>query len=376
MDFSRKIILASCICSAFLAGIAGCMAEDRDLEEKGLFRCMSDDDCLSGSFCVKPDGKETSEGTCYLEKDINHCHDYDGDGFYAADRKSPTGEAVDYSSSCGFSEKNPEDRDDSDAEVYPGAAEKCDGKDNSQDGCIDGSCDDGEDCTSDDKSHCRRLYRACVGNVTYSEILNYSSTVKSVCDPALIGGNFCIDGSWTFAKFNRDGNFTDQSDVTVVEGGINFTSPTGNALTLTSCPSEAEVGFVDVEEGDTSDAAVLNRYDNGFDEDCDGNDAKGVSCESMLTDERRCVAFSFVYGSSSMYYVESYNEEPDSYESIKAKCDANGDTACLCIGEYKCIDGARQPVCMNGDTQLTKESVKEASAADPTAWKCLTYGDK
>ena len=195
MSLSRKIILASSVCAAFLAIGIGCSVEDRDIEKKDLFMCQKDEDCLSGSRCVKA-SESQAFGSCEREDDISHCVDNDQDGFYRETSKE-------YFNECGFSETNQRDPDDSNPAVKPGAVERCDGADNSADGCIDGTCKEDKkcgdresdgtlkdggskcppdmDCDGNNDDNCEPLVHLCWGAG------DYRSFYKSACAADKIG---------------------------------------------------------------------------------------------------------------------------------------------------------------------------------------------
>jgi hypothetical protein len=105
-------------------GSTACFVEF-DLDAEGPFACTSNKDCASGKICVKEEGK--SRGSCLEREDEVEptCIDGDEDGFGDGD-------------TCAGP-----DCDDNDPNVYPGAPELCDGKDN------DCDCAEVETCTVD-----------------------------------------------------------------------------------------------------------------------------------------------------------------------------------------------------------------------------------
>ena len=241
MDLSRKIILASCVAAAFLAIGIGCTVEDRNLEEKNVFVCLKDSDCLEGSKCVIT----TEEGgRCIREDQISHCLDLDGDGFLKESEDK-------YLNECGLGDLR--DPDDTDKLVYPGANEICDGKDNSNDGCVDGSCPEGEDCRADD-SKCEPLIQFCNIPGNFSFIQTYA---KSVCAADKLGVNYCKDGEFVFAKY-KDGSFS------VLEGE--------------SCPTSLE----------KTEGYLANDGCDGIDNNCNGMvDEECVECK-VKEDQKVC----------------------------------------------------------------------------------------
>ncbi len=103
---------------------------DFDTSQEDAFACRSNDDCLGKNTCIKAEGEE--EGVCGRTSAANNgadCTDNDDDGWGVG-------------STC----KGP-DCDDDDPNVYPGAIEICDGKDNNCDCVVEQADCDGDDCT-------------------------------------------------------------------------------------------------------------------------------------------------------------------------------------------------------------------------------------
>ena len=400
MKLSKNILLASCLSVVFMASAASGIVEDRNLEEKGAFRCMSDDDCLKGSVCVKPSLDPTVEGVCTLEKEVDHCHDYDGDGYYAADPG--------YEDQCGFGEKNPKDLDDSNPSVNPGADEICDGLDNNQDGCVDGTCTEGEDCTGNDKSKCLRLFRSCVGVSSLKELIEMNAskdpnTKLIVCDPVQFGGMFCVakkdsdgkvvGGEFKFGFYSMEGrsDYANEGDVVYHEDQqecqkadeikYDFTASYQTSRGSQSTKYlELEDHKPNPELGDPGDSSYEKYYGNGVDEDCDGKDTPRDECVEPENPEGCFV-------SGDVRPVNTSNPTiRRQYEETLAKCkekfkDATEEEVlqkCGCIGKYGCDDesGSSDPVCKSGGYVIDKAKITEYIKTDPSNgnmfWNCLT----
>lgn len=399
MKLSKNILLASCLSVVFMASAASCIVEDRNLEEKGAFRCMSDDDCLKGSVCVKPSLDPTVEGVCTLEKEVDHCHDYDGDGYYAADPG--------YEDQCGFGEKNPKDLDDSNPSVNPGADEICDGLDNNQDGCVDGTCTEGEDCTGNDKSKCLRLFRSCVGVSSLKELIEMNAskdpnTKLIVCDPVQFGGMFCVakkdsdgkvvGGEFKFGFYSMEGrsDYANEGDVVYHEDQqecqksdeikYDFTASYQTSRGSQSTKYlELEDHKPNPELGDPGDSSYEKYYGNGVDEDCDGKDTPRDQCVEPENPKGCFVSGEVVTVNTSNPTIRGQ------YEATLAKCkeqfkDATEEEVlkkCGCIGKYGCDDesGSSGLVCKSGGFVIDEKKIPEYIKADPSGgtmfWDCL-----
>ncbi|MBO4351430.1 MAG: putative metal-binding motif-containing protein [Proteobacteria bacterium] len=329
MNLSKKIILATSVCVAFLAVGIGCSVEERDIDHKGVFKCKEHADCLTGSQCVK--AKESDPyGECIREKDIDHCRDNDGDGYY-------TETSPEYYNECGFSETvNPRDPDDGNPLIYPKATERCDGVDNSGDGCKDGVCPEGKDCTSD-KSLCEDLITPCWGPGKYTEYEN------SACAARFIGVTVCIDGRLVHGIV-KDGKIVEDTS------GDKCPASPEELETKTSSNGDEryhQVSNADVEKGVGSDLK------KDFDNNCDGVfDFKACTPEPTT----KC----FVTKGDSAEIQEG--GDLSNYNLVVNKC--GGDEAnCPCLGTLICVGNSL--VCGKGDTEITKTSVadKECSAA-------------
>ena len=318
MNLSRKIILASSVCAAFLAIGIGCTTEDRDVEFKGLFVCTKNSDCLEGSSCVGADVAKKIEGHCVRESEVEHCIDYDKDGFFTVTKKE-------YYNECGFTETKPQDPDDSDPMVYPGATEMCDGKDNSGDGCTDGECPEGEDCR-EDESKCKMLIAPCWGVGKVEDFEN------SACDAERIGVNACINGKLVYATWTKAGGPKEDN--------------TGK-----KCP--ATVQELKAMNDLLNDGKTYNSEDNtanNFDDDCNGQiDELAKSCNAELSEmeNKNC----FVNESGLIKASDSLSQ----YNDYITACGGNEST-CDCAGQMTCASDDSVPFCAK-DGVLLNESV-------------------
>lgn len=113
-----------------LAMSSACTVDNAFLDQEGLFFCEADTDCDPGYEC--------REQSCKRPVDPNNakCIDEDNDGYGVGENRLP----------C---DKPEEDTDDTDKDIYPGAPDICDGKDNDSDANTpDGqlSCGNAGDC--------------------------------------------------------------------------------------------------------------------------------------------------------------------------------------------------------------------------------------
>ncbi len=96
------------------------------VDEPQLFSCETKDDCESGYEC--------KSNVCSARFEPDGCTDEDGDGY-------GVGEFIDKCELCRNTASNGEgcveDPNDADEDIYPGAPEICDNKDNDNDGTID-----------------------------------------------------------------------------------------------------------------------------------------------------------------------------------------------------------------------------------------------
>ena len=375
MDLSRKVIFAVCACAAFMTGIFSCTVEDRDVEEKELFVCREDADCLKGSICQGADISKGVEGRCVRIEQMDPCLDSDNDGYYVTAPNAPDG------TNCSFGKG--EDADDTNPTIYPGAPEFCDAKDNSGDGCIDGECQF-PDCSTDsdcssggcfgaevqkgikgqckgvclgsDKSKCRRLFETCLGPVGST----IESLANTMCDPMKIGLRVCLPlnanneivdiaqsdhagfvyviptGTDTYRKFDE------QAIASLAEGERGqFYKTAGDASSgvITNCPKaegyKGSIGgqmvpYSESEYADNTDSKTASMYAMycSFDRDCNG--IKGDGCE--VCDPAKL--------SSSGCLVTERATVVAKTGRNSTRCDsaiANGQV-CGCFGEYSCTD--------------------------------------
>ncbi len=142
---------------AIVSAVGACSFEF-ELEDR-TYKCGADRS-QPNAECLEEEGF-----TCNLELEVPvcerkledpsegeaECTDADLDDFYAG--PLPCRRCPPETPDC------PEDKDDDDDTVYPGAAERCDGKDNDQDGVIDQEDDDYQ------ATKCRLQIGACLGAV-------------------------------------------------------------------------------------------------------------------------------------------------------------------------------------------------------------------
>lgn len=317
MDLSKKILLASFVSAAFLTIGLSCSVEDRDIEAKNTFVCQKNDDCLNGSRCVM---YSATEGRCVREDQVDHCHDNDKDGYMKA-------ESEEYVNECAFSETYPQDPDDTDPTVHPFAAEYCDGKDNDGDGCVDGTCPEGADC-SKDKTLCKQFVQPCWGT---GDVSDYD---ESVCSAAKIGVLACVDGKLVHAKPSGNGY-----------------EPDGGA-----CPRSTD-DIVGYDEDEKTEAYMCD----GIDNNCNGMiDENCTKCEVG--------ANKYCFFSSSWYEGKAVSSESDEmYVDALTAC--GGSKPCECIGIMECKD-------INGNTIINGDPICVTSAGPVTnaagkGWACL-----
>jgi hypothetical protein len=311
MVLSKKIFLASSVCAAFLAIGIGCSVEERDLEQKHVFLCMTDADCLEGNVCDgigRDTNGNTTPGRCVRIEDLDHCEDKDGDQFYVV--KEGYGAFED---ECGFTNEHPKDPDDNDILVFPGASEMCDGKDNSGDGCVDGNCDDPSGSCKDNPSMCSPLIRPCFGGG------NYTDYNDSVCSADKIGVLIC----------KPKGDIYDY--VHAVRSGSGFEPDGGD------CPVQSAIeGFAEADS-------------DGIDRNCDGI-IEDNSCQS---DNELCA----VTSAGPTTNASTINR------IIRDGC-SNNEDACKCVGKMTCLSkDASEPVCAKNNVQLTTASVDSETCA-------------
>ncbi len=401
MGLSRKVILASCVSAAFLAFGVSCMVEDRNIEDKGVFVCIQNSDCLEGSICdcskeqaieaecgkgsqdscawttykasatmcdklTNSDGSESYiEGTCARESDINHCQDKDNDGYM-----KPV--SSEFAHECGFSDSFPQDPDDNNATVYPGAVEVCDGADNDGDGCLDGTCEKDDDgvCKTDDSGIvCLPIVDPCIGNTRNI----YDNTFRgTMCSVDKVGGMLCKNGKYVFAKTTDYKTFTEDP-----EGHCPTEEEQRNMRY-----SDSEFPYNNIEDKSTYATYVYAVADDGTksvthlcdekDNDCNGMMDEGCQKCSVVTGKEFCVAV--VAGDDLRVEVSQDN---DVYQHILNQCKEKGLTEdqCGCLGKMTCPEELGAAVCTKGSlTFKTIEDVKKISNSDTTYdWQCTGF---
>ena len=398
MNLSKKIILASCACAAFLTGVYSCTVEERDIEEKDLFLCMVDADCLNSSVCVGANQETGVAGRCRLKNQVEACADHDGDTFLAMDAKykeilqEKGGEGGNFTDNCG-SESHPKDIDDTDPDVYPGATEYCDGKDNNGDGCVDGKCmcdaatDNSCDCEHN-QNLCAALTENCIGRRNLSEM------VSSKCSAKVAGALFCRPttdannhkkGEWVYGKAESptgshgDKKFYTISDFKEVDGQTTCPQKTNSddlSVTIYNLGSET-FGFVESElrllNGNKSTIGDINLCD-GDDHDCNGTPGaqevpdKCKSCEDVLAefsnDQRECRVFYYSGLWDIPHYTKPGVEHTDwttadevyNHGEVAAKPCNNPNNNCPCIYSRSCDNDKHTPDCLYNNNQAAFEA--------------------
>ena len=366
MDLSRKVIIAACACAAFMGGIFSCTVEDRNLEEKNLFVCQTDDQCLKGSICQGADVANGIEGRCVRIDQMDPCLDLDKDTFYAAAPNAPEG------TNCSFGKGI--DPNDNDNTVFPGAPEYCDGKDNSGDGCVDGVCKVDGACSGSDKSKCELLYEICLGPVgaTPAELEQ-----TQMCNPKSVGMRVCLtvekngtdevlkaptknsSASFIYVLPQADGSYirfdpTKAFDLDSADyAQFQKKDENGNTVPITMCPkvvdfkrtingvqvpySEAEF----VENTDEDRKSVFAEY-CAFDRDCNG--IAGEGCESCseenfngkttTTHEMNCL----VRKDGTVASIDDWNSGKCKEDPYATDPDKDHDQTCGCYGKLSCTD--------------------------------------
>lgn len=115
-----KSMIRGLMVGAMVLAWSGCVLDDGFLKESGLFYCEVTADCPESGFTCN-----VTENECIPERDLKSvCMDMDEDGYGVGDDRTE----------CRFPAV---DTDDTDAAIYPGAVDICDGKDNDQDGTTD-----------------------------------------------------------------------------------------------------------------------------------------------------------------------------------------------------------------------------------------------
>lgn len=290
-------------------------------------RCVTDDDCRAGRFCVDghcsdEEGEPVDAGPADMDERVDGSQegcevDRDDDGF----RFGP--DCADDVLDC----------DDNDDTVYPGAETRCNGKDNDCDGEVD---QEGCECTDGFASQCG------------SDI--------GVCER---GTRTCEEGRWgaclggTQPEAEACNGFDDDCDGTVDEG---CPCSTGETQPCGLSEGECEPGTQNCEDGMWSECAgAVGPSDetcNGLDDDCDGvadNDTidGGMPCDTGEDGRcgpgaQRCSNGTFVCASLEDARAETCNAEDDD-------CDGDVDEGVTRSCSSACGPGTES--CDNGQFQ-------------------------
>jgi len=122
--------------AVFAIGMAAsCVPDDSFIGTPETWTCQTDTDCGEANFICDP-----NTNLCVIDTGpiATICTDTDGDGFGVGEDRSECRQAE-------------EDIDDTDADIFPGAVDVCDGKDNDGDMTTDPpiSCSSISDCPED-----------------------------------------------------------------------------------------------------------------------------------------------------------------------------------------------------------------------------------
>lgn len=362
MNLSKKIILASCACAAFLTGVYSCTVEERNVEEKDLFLCMEDSDCLSSSVCVGSDKDNGIAGRCRLKNQVDPCADHDNDGFMALDEKyiqieNEKGEGGKINYNCG-SDSHPVDINDLDPDVYPGATEYCDNKDNNGDGCVDSKCMCGDNCNcNDNQSLCAALTENCIGRRDLAEMKD------TMCSAKVAGALVCQSGEWKYLKAKGDPSGSSNGKIfytindfeAAQSSGGNSTCPSSTLSSKNNPVYQLTVGTETIEfEYVLNELSLINKgdadYCDDLDHDCNGQKGKDeggagkcADCASTLAAKpnKECRIFPV---SGTVYSVHAENNMFATYNqmyydnSSKWPCSPTSISQgkCKCILELEC----------------------------------------
>ena len=151
----------------------GCIIDDSPLSEENLFFCVDDSDCTTTRHIC-----DLNTNSCILFEDLGSvCTDNDEDGYGVGDDRTE----------CRFPEV---DTDDTDADIFPGAEDLCDGKDNDSDGTADEplECTSIADCPTQNLPDAS-FFRCTNGLCT----LKPSNTATAGCDIVLNCTNAAYD---------------------------------------------------------------------------------------------------------------------------------------------------------------------------------------
>ncbi len=153
-------------CALVLFAAPGCLIDDSSLSEENLFFCVADSDCTTTRHIC-----DIGKGSCVVENTgPAGCIDDDEDGYGVGDDRIACREDA-------------EDTDDTDADINPGAADLCDGKDNDSDG------------TSDEPLDCERISDCPTQNLPDSSFFRCESNlcILRPADTATAGCNISLN---------------------------------------------------------------------------------------------------------------------------------------------------------------------------------------
>ncbi|MFA5625028.1 MAG: putative metal-binding motif-containing protein [Bradymonadales bacterium] len=333
MKTSNRVFWALSIgISLFLVSTA-CIVEDRNIEEDEAFLCSSNDDCLKGSECVKR-SDSAPLGKCVKEENVKRCHDYDGDGYFKADKG--------FEGACGSLPPSMLDCNDDDPNIFPAETEDaCDGIDNNCDGCVDGTCPAGKDCYTN-QGECIPIIRPCVG-----------VTFEGVCAKAVAGYKLCKGGKFVDGYDDANGVFQDRD-----------------------CKTADDVKYV-VDELEAVGSDKNSQYCDGLDNDCNGiiDDYYEEVGKSPLG----CVKCNVVDGENNLCYLTprtlNFTGSADDAD-YKRACAAISSAKCACVGTTSCGGTANMDyICTNSkNKQITSHDAMK-NEKDVEDWDANCDGE-
>jgi hypothetical protein len=252
------ISFSKCLCAPdpqtkFTALNTGdCNDNDASINPSAIEKCNSkDDNC---------DGRVDEEGA-------QGCTIYYYDGDY--DTYGVTGDTKCLCSPSGkYSATRAGDCDDSDPQVYPGATERCDGKDNNCDGSIDPSGSQG--CITYYYDADNDTYGTSQSQCLCSPSGNFRATRSGDCDDAQATIN---PGQPEVCNNSKDDNCNGQTDEAGSQGCITYYYDADNDTYGTSqsqCLCSADGNFRATRSGDCNDNDA--QINPGATEKCDGID--------------------------------------------------------------------------------------------------------